>query len=133
MIIDKIRNLEEFKKLYQSRPMPIQYDFDWLVNNPQLYCFYDEKEGFLRGFITIQREQTGELTLSGTSIRKNYQDNIDAINTICNAYNEDIYAYSALKEAGIVLKKAGFKKLDNKDNTNRYVRLKDYGKQKQSA
>ena len=130
MIIDRIRDIEEFKKLYESRPMPIQYDFDWLINNPQLYCFYDEEKGFLRGFISIQREKDGELTLSGTSIKNNYLNNIEAVKTVCEAYNEDIYSYTRLKWAGLVLKKAGFKRLDNKD---RYMRYKYNGKQEKSA
>lgn len=117
MIIDHIRDLKEFKKLYESRPMPYQYDFNWLISNPYLFCFYDELKGFLRGFITIQYEDD-ELTLSGTSIRKNYQNNIDAIIKICDCFKENIYAYTPLKHAGLVLKKAGFEKLDN----NKYIR-----------
>ncbi|MCM1003574.1 MAG: hypothetical protein NC408_04460 [Candidatus Gastranaerophilales bacterium] len=123
MIIDRCRNTEELKKLYESRPMPSQYDFEWLVNNPNLFCFYDEAEGFLRGFITVQVED-GELTLSGTSIRGNFQDNIDAINKVCEAFKQDIYAYTPLKHAGLVLKKAGFKKIDN----DRYIRRFEHGK-----
>lgn len=57
MIIDRCRDIEELKKLYKSRPMPSQYEFDWLVKNPNLFCFYDEKTGKLRGFITIQNEE----------------------------------------------------------------------------
>lgn len=95
--------------------MPSQYNFNWLVNNPNLFCFYDEKNGKLRGFITIQNEN-GELTLSGTSVRKNYKDNIDAVRTICKAFSEDICAYTPLKEAGLVLKKSGFQKVYTDDN-----------------
>lgn len=118
MIIDHCRNIEEFRKLYESRPMPLQYDFDWLINNPYLFCFYSEgKRGKLRGYITIQIEE-GELTLSGASVRKNFKDNIDAIEAICEVVKQDIYAYTLLKEAALVLKKAGFVKLDN----DRYIR-----------
>lgn len=120
MIIDKVRDINELKKLYDNRPMPSQYDFDWLVNNPNLFCFYDENKGFLRGFITVQIEN-GKLTLSGTSIRKNMSDNIDAIVTVCNAFNDDMYSYTPLKEAGLVLKKAGFKHIKNDE----YVRYKN--------
>ncbi len=115
MIIDHIRNMEEFKKLYESRPMPSQYDFEWLVNNPNLFCFYDELKGFLRGFITVQVED-GELTLSGTSIRKNFKDNIEAVKTICNSFKQDIYSYTRLKEASLVLKKSGFEKIYTDNN-----------------
>lgn len=115
MIIDHIRDMEEFKKLYESRPMPSQYDFEWLVNNPNLFCFYDELKGFLRGFITVQVEGD-ELTLSGASIRKNFKDNIEAVKTVCNAFKQDIYSYTRLKEACLVLKKSGFEKIYTDNN-----------------
>lgn len=115
MIIDHIRDMEEFKKLYESRPMPSQYDFEWLVNNPNLFCFYDELKGFLRGFITVQMED-GELTLSGTSIRKNFKDNIEAVKTVCNSFKQDVYSYTRLKEASLVLKKSGFEKIYTDNN-----------------
>lgn len=115
MIIDHIRDMEEFKKLYESRPMPSQYDFEWLVNNPNLFCFYDELKGFLRGFITVQVEGN-ELTLSGASIRKNFKDNIEAVKTVCNAFKQDIYSYTRLKEACLVLKKSGFEKIYTDNN-----------------
>lgn len=114
MIIDHCRDIEELKRLYESRPMPSQYEFDWLVKNPNLFCFYGEKDGKLRGFITVQNED-GELTLSGTSIRKNYKDNIDAVSVVCRAFKKDIYAYTSLKEAGLVLKKSGFEKVYTDD------------------
>lgn len=115
MFIDHIRNMEEFKKLYESRPMPSQYDFEWLVNNPNLFCFYDELKGFLRGFITVQVEGR-ELTLSGVSIKKNFKDNIEAVKTVCNAFKQDIYSYTRLKEACLVLKKSGFEKIYTDNN-----------------
>lgn len=122
MIIDHCRDIEELRKLYESRPMPFQYDFEWLINNPNLFCFYDETEGFLRGYITVQLEDK-ELTLSGASIRKNLKDNVDAVRTVCKAFKQDVYSYTPLKEAGLVLKKAGFKKIDN----NRYIRRFEHG------
>lgn len=115
MIIDHIRDMEEFKKLYESRPMPSQYDLEWLVNNPNLFCFYDELKGFLRGFITVQVEGN-ELTLSGISIKKNFKDNIEAVKTVCNAFKQDIYSYTRLKEASLVLKKSGFEKIYTDNN-----------------
>lgn len=117
MIIDHIRDINEFKKLYENRPMPSQYDFDWLVNNPLLFCFYDDLTGILYGYITVQQEGE-ELTLSGASIKKNLKNIIDAIDIVCNSINQDIYSYTSLKHAGYVLKKAGFKKIDN----DKYIR-----------
>lgn len=129
MIIDRCRDVEELKRLYDSRPMPFQYEFDFLINNPNLFCFYDEQEGFLRGFITVQYEyDEGEkvLTLSGTSVRKNFKDNVDAIEMVCSLFDEDIYSFTPLKEAGLVLRKARFEKVNN---NGKYIRRKNNGKQ----
>ena len=121
MIIDHPRNLDELHKLYTERPMPNQYDWNWLINNPNLFCFYDEtKNDILSGFITVQRED-GLLTLSGTSIRGIMPDIIAAIIKICNAYKEDMYAFTPLKHAALVLKKAGFKHIKD----DKYVRYKN--------
>lgn len=117
MIIDHIRDIKEFKRLYDERPMPCPYDFDWLIKNPHLYCFYDDK---LLGFITVQREGE-ELTLSGVSIRKNMSNIIKAIITVCEAFSENMYSYTPLRHAGLVLKKAGFKHLEK----DKYVRYKN--------
>jgi hypothetical protein len=125
MIIDRCRDVEELKRLYESRPMPFQYEFEFLINNPNLFCFYDEQEGFLRGFITVQYEyDEGEkvLTLSGTSVKKNFKDNVDAIEMVCSLFDEDIYSFTPLKEAGLVLRKARFVRVDNK---GKYIRYKE--------
>ena len=110
MIIDKVRDLNELRNLYSGRPMPEQYDFDFLVNNPNLFCFYDDFSGKLLGFITIQRENN-LLTLSGTSIPKNYDNIVEAIRIICEQFNENIYAFTPLKNAALVLIRAGFTKI----------------------
>ena len=117
MIIDHCRDERELFDLYSLRPMPNQYDFEFLMRNPNLFCFYDEKIGFLKGFITVQKEEIKELnnkkvlTLSGTSIRGIMPDVITAIITICNAFEEPIYSLTPLRHAGLVLIKAGFKKI----------------------
>lgn len=121
MIIDHIRDYDEFKKLYNERPMPNQYDFDWLIKNPCLYCFYDLEKGFLKGFITVQREDDDKLFLSGISLPKLMPDVITAIITVCDSFDEDMYSQTPLKHAALVLKKAGFKHL--KDEI--YVRYKN--------
>lgn len=118
MIIDHCRDEKELFELYSSRPMPCQYDFEFLMQNPNLFCAYDEKQGFLTGFITIQLED-GELTLSGTSVPKKMPDNIDFIIKVCEAFKDDMYSYTPLRHAGLLLRKAGFKYLGN----NKYVRL----------
>lgn len=105
--------------------MPSQYDFCWLVSNPNLFCFYNELTGKLEGYITIQLEGN-ELTLSGASIKKNFKNNIDAVKKVCEAFKQDIYAYTPLKHAALVLKKAGFEKSHN----DKYIRRFKYGQEK---
>ena len=123
MIVDHCRDIEELKKLYDGHPMPCQYEFDWLIHNPNLFCFYENNK--LLGFITMQDEEFENigkvLTLSGTSIRKNLPNIITAINKVCDAFNKDIYSYTPLKEAAYVLKKANFRKI----GTNLYMRFKN--------
>ena len=118
MIIDHIRNIEEFRAFYNTYKMPNQYEFDWLVNNPNLFCLYDENS-VLWGYITVQRED-GLLTLSGASKRKNMQKNIRFINMVCDAFDEDMYAFTRVKPAIAVLRKASFKKVYD----NKYVKTK---------
>ena len=134
MIIDHIRDLDEFVRFYKEYRMPKRYKLKWLIKNPNLFCVYHEKEGNLLGFITVQRE-SGYLTLSGASVRKNMLENmknrrtvrkyavqdisesllsellenIRFINMVCEAFNEDMYAFTKVKPAIVVLKKAGFK------------------------
>jgi hypothetical protein len=98
--------------------MPNQYDFDWLIANPNLFCLYDE-DSVLWGYITVQREG-GLLTLSGASKRKNMGVNIDFINRVCDAFDEDMYAFTRVRPAIAVLRKASFKKVYD----DKYVRLK---------
>lgn len=120
MIIDHCRDREEFEKLYNERPMPYQYDIDFLLKNPMLFCLYDDdKDGALKAYITIQRED-GELTLSGASYRKNMPDNERFIIMVCEAIDDDIYAYTTKKEAALMLRKAGFKKIDDTKYIRKY-------------
>ena len=118
MIIDHIRDLEEFRAFYEKYKMPNQYDFDWLVENPNLFCLYDENS-VLWGYITVQRED-GDLTLSGASKRKNMQENINFINKVCDAFDEDMYAFTRVRPAIAVLRKASFKRVYD----GKYIRLR---------
>lgn len=118
MIIDHIRDLEEFRAFYNKYKMPNQYEFDWLVNNPNLFCLYDESS-VLWGYITVQREE-GLLTLSGASKRKNMTVNIQFINMVCDAFDEDMYAFTRVRPAIAVLRKAGFKKVYD----DKYIKTK---------
>jgi hypothetical protein len=118
MIIDHIRNLEEFREFYYTYKYPGLYDFNWIVNNPNLFCLYDE-DSVLWGYISVQREH-GVLSLSGASKRKNMQENIRFINMVCDAFDEDMYAFTRVRPAIAVLRKASFKKVYD----DKYVRLK---------
>lgn len=108
MIIDHIRDLEEFKEFYCDYPMPKRYRFKWLINNPNLFCVYSEDDGRLLGYITVQRE-SGYLTLSGASVRKNMLENLKFIDMVCEAFPEDMYAFTKVKPAIVLLRRAGFK------------------------
>lgn len=114
MIIDKIRDEKEFKTLYKKYPMDDGiFSYEFIKNNPHLYCLYDEEKGYLKGYANIY-EDNGRLYFSGAGVRHNMPDNIQAIIKICNAYQDDMYADTDKKEAKICLLKAGFKKI--KDN-----------------
>lgn len=118
MIIDHIRDLEEFRAFYYTYKYPGLYNFNWIVNNPNLFCLYDE-DSVLWGYISVQREH-GVLSLSGASKRKNMQENINFINMVCDAFDEDMYAFTRVRPAIAVLRKASFKKVYD----DKYVRLK---------
>lgn len=114
MILDRCRDKEEFKKLFNDRPMNDGImDFDFILNNPYSYYFYGEDDNNLKGYISIYTDETKRLFLCGASIRKNMADNIQAIITVCKAFNDDIYSDTDKKEAKICLLKAGFQKLNN--------------------
>ena len=59
--------------------------------------------------------------------QKYFKNNIDAVKKVCSVLKEDVFAYSSLKEAGIVLKKCGFKKVYT-DNNNITKWRFEYGK-----
>lgn len=119
MIIDKIRDKKEFENLYNSYPMNDGiFSYDFIINNPHLYCLYDEEKGYLKGYANIYEDDSGKLFFSGAGIRHNMPDNIQAIIKICEAYKQNMHADTDKREAKICLLKAGFKKL----NDNLFVR-----------
>ena len=122
MIIDHPRDLKEFKDFYIKHPMNDGiFSYDFILNNPNLYCFYGEDDNKLKGYIFIYTDETRKLYLAGASIRKNMTDNIKAIIKVCNSFDNDIYSDTDKKEAAICLLKAGFKKIKD----NKYVRYKN--------
>lgn len=124
MIIDHCRDIKEFQDFFYQYQMPEseQFEFYWVINNPNLFCFYDEITNELKAYIVMHKEDDN-LYLSGASCRKNYPDNIQAIIKICNAFDRDIYSYTKLKHAGLLLRKAGFKKISDYE----YIRTKNNG------
>ena len=122
MILDHCRDKKELYELYKNRPMDDGiFDFDFIANNPHLYCFYDEDKGYLKGYANIYEDEQGRLYLSGASIRKNMSENINAIIKLCKAYKKNVYAETDKKEAIYCLIKAGFKKIKE----NLYMRCKN--------
>lgn len=128
MIIDNIRDKEEFEKLYNScnrddklRTLEqLQGFFDHRCG----YCFYDENNGKLYGCIYLELIN-GKIYLHGFSCRKNYHRNIEALNFICDKLEQDVYSETSVKSAIMLLKSVGFEKV--KDNL--YVRRYNNGRQ----
>ena len=71
----------------------------------------------------FQIKEDDKLTLSGASYRKNMADNINAIVMVCEAFNENMYAFTRVKPAIICLLKAGFKHIKE----DIYIRRKQNG------
>jgi hypothetical protein len=114
MIIDHCRDKEEFKEFFYKYPMDDGiYSLDFILNNPNLFCFYNEENGKLEAFISVCTDETKRLLLSGAGRRKNMQENINAVKMVCNIFDEDMYAETDKKPARILLLKAQFEKIDN--------------------
>lgn len=116
MIIDHCRNLYEFLDLYNSidnSNLPIPAEI--LKLNDFCFCFYDELSGKLLGVIYLEGRE-GKTFLSGFSKRKNYNNIIEAINTVTEVFKgkEDLYSETPFKHAKFVLKKCGFEQLSEK-------------------
>lgn len=128
MILDYCRDRNELYDFFINRPMDDGiFSFDFIYNNPHLYCFYDENKGYLKGYANIYEDEEGRLYLSGAGVRKNMSENIKAIIKVCEAYNQNMYAETDKKEAAFCLLKAGFKKIKE----NLYMRYKNGKRQQQ--
>lgn len=122
MIIDRCRDEKEFKQFFSDHPMNDGlYSYEFILNNPYLFCFYNEVTGVLEGYISVTADKDEKLFLSGAAIRKNMRENINAINMVCDFFPCDMYSETDKKEAVIALLKARFKKIDN----NLYRRCKN--------
>lgn len=120
MIIDKIRDKKEFSELYNSIDNSNLWKLEELLDYPNIFCFYSEITGKLVGCIYLERKKDKNF-LSGFSKRKNLHNNIEAVNAVCDYFDFDMYSTTPYKHAGYVLKKTGFKKIDD----NLYIRSKN--------
>lgn len=116
MIIDNIRNKREFKRLYKecggqlkNKKLP---QILTLFDLKSAFAFYDEVDNTLCGCIYVETIDN-KVFLSGFSRRKNYKDNIRAVEVVCDYLKQDVYSRTPYKEAALVLKKAGFKHLQD--------------------
>ena len=121
MIIDHIRNLDEFIKLYNSVDNSNLPTIDEILNLKDcVFCFYNKNTSRLEGVIYIENID-GKIFLSGFSIKKHYLKNVLAVKTVCEYFKDDeIYSQTPFKHAYFVLKKSGFEHY--KDNIYKYKR-----------
>lgn len=113
MIVDRCRDIEEFKRVHsecENERIPSAESI--LALQDFCFCFYDEKSHKLVGCIYLENDN-GKTCLSGFSIRKNYKNVIEAINFISNAFRQiDLYSMTDKPNARIVLSRCGFRKID---------------------
>lgn len=113
MIISRCVDIEEFKKLHASRDNGhIATPESILKNWEYHFCFYDENNKLL-GCIYLE-DDNGRVCLSGFSIPKNYKNVIEAIKWVSDFMHlDDLYSITTQKSAIMVLRRCGFKKIDD--------------------
>lgn len=113
--IDETFNIRECENLYNKNRRYIGdlCNFQDIISNSHFYSFYKNKT--LLGCIYITLENN-KLFLSGFSIRKNHQNNINAINKILTFYNCPIWSKTKNLTAILLLKKCGFEYQFTLDN-----------------
>lgn len=121
MIIDHIRDVNEFIELYKSVDNSNLPSIDEILNLKDcVFCFYNKDTGKLEGVVYIESID-GKIFLSGFSIKKHYAKNILAVKAVCEYFKADeIYSQTPFKHAALVLKKAGFKHY--KDKIYKYIK-----------
>lgn len=119
MIVDKIRDINEFQELYNSIDNKELHSLEEILKaGKYVFCFYSENKLF--GVIYLSNKG-GKVFLNGFSKRKNFLNNIQAIRTVCDYFPIDIYSNTPLKHAALSLKRAGFKKIDNNLYLRRHI------------
>lgn len=112
MIVDRCRDIEEFKKLHsECENERINTAENILKAWDYHFCFYDEENKNLLGCIYIELDE-GRTCLSGFSPRKNYKNIIEAIKWVSEFMRkDDLFSHTDLSNAKIVLTRCGFEKL----------------------
>lgn len=111
MIIDRCRDIKEFKKVhkdcdngYIATPESILKNWDYH------FCFY-KNDGEFIGCIYLE-DENGKICLSGFAKPKNYNIVIKAIKWVSDFMKkDDLYSMTVFKSAKLVLLRSGFKKI----------------------
>lgn len=119
MIVDRCRDRQEFKELYEKYANEWIAPLDWLLNNEKyVFCFYDDN-GKLTGCIYIEGDEEKRVCLSGFSKPKNYKIVIEAIKWVSEFMRKDtLYSHTERPSAKLVLLRCGFEKI----NDNLFIR-----------
>ena len=114
MIVSRCRDIEEFKRVHsECENDRINTAENILRNWDYHFCFYDENTNKLVGCIYIEEDE-GKTCLSGFSIKKNYNNVIEAIKWVSDFMRkDDLYSHTTEKCAKIVLLRCGFKKISD--------------------
>ena len=112
MIIDHIRNLDEFIKLYNSVDNSNLPTIDEILNLKDcVFCFYNKNTSRLEGVIYIENID-GKIFLSGFSIKKHYLKNVLAVKTVSEYLNPN-YNTDAFKQSDSYYKNKMYNTLQN--------------------
>ena len=113
MIVDRCRDIEEFRKLHAECENERVATVDEILKHWNYhFCFYDDDEK-LTGCIYIENDE-GKPCLSGFSKRKNYKIVIDAIKWVSEFMRQDdLYSHTDFQNAKIVLMRCGFTRISD--------------------
>lgn len=113
MIIDRCRDIEEFKAVHKSLDNGhIATPEGILANWDYHFCFYRDNGDFV-GCIYLEDDE-GKVCISGFAKPKNYDIVIEAINWVSEFMRkDDLYSNTVFPSAKLVLRRCGFKKIDD--------------------
>ena len=87
-------------------------DFESIINDTLFYAFHTDEGNFVSCAYYYLKED-GKLYLNAFGVRKMHEFNIEALKTMFNWFNCDIYATTPHKTAILCLLRAGFEKINN--------------------